>query len=67
MDTAKHRYNKIHHPLFFMEQVGSPIVAVGKNGTIIQCSLTNLNWSYLLSSVTKTLKDISEFNFIFGR
>jgi photosystem II stability/assembly factor-like uncharacterized protein len=52
------------YAVIFMEVSGSPIVAVGKNGTIIRCTLTNLNWNLISSPTTKTLKDLSEFNFI---
>jgi photosystem II stability/assembly factor-like uncharacterized protein len=52
------------YAVVFMETTGGPVFAVGENGTILRTTNNGANWLSITSPVTKTLRDISDYNFV---
>ena len=48
----------------FMETSGGPVFAVGEGGTILRTTNNGINWLSVVSPTTKTLRDISDYNFV---
>ncbi|MBK8549562.1 MAG: T9SS type A sorting domain-containing protein [Ignavibacteria bacterium] len=50
--------------IVFMEISGGPVYACGENGIILRTSDNGFNWTIVPSPSGKTLRDISDFNFL---
>ncbi|HWA06545.1 MAG TPA: YCF48-related protein [Ignavibacteria bacterium] len=48
----------------FMETSGGPVFAVGEGGIILLTTNNGTNWHSINSPTTKTLRDISDYNFV---
>lgn len=48
----------------FMETAGGPVMAVGEGGTILRTTNSGINWLTIPSPSNKTLRDISDYNFV---
>ncbi len=48
----------------FMETSGGPVMAVGEGGIILRTTNNGTNWVTISSPTTRTLRDISDYNFV---
>ncbi len=48
----------------FMETSGGPVMAVGEDGIILRTTNNGTNWVTISSPTTRTLRDISDYNFV---
>ncbi len=52
------------YAICFMELSGGPVFAVGQDGIILRTTNDGTNWMMVPSPTSKTIRDISDFNFI---